>query len=246
MSGKLNKVLLWGGIPLVLFAVFAFVRSNNNVHTFRYRLNFAVEVDGEVKSASSIIQAWYQKLSMQTAAGATGTAWYRGVAPVIDLGPHGYLIAAMSASCFYPDQKAVEKGLYPFKSSKEYGQVCKRAVEATELPKAFGLGYASELERLREGKRELADDNYPAFIWIAKGTSWRYTKRVCPEEFAIVIGADVKLKSASIEAAPDAPLIHKLEIQAPWIDEMRADSAQNKRFSAFADHCRPGPVLFEW
>lgn len=248
MSGKARKSLLWwGGVPLVLISMLALVQAcANNEATFRYRLSFAVEVDGVVKSASSIIQVWYLKLGSQNAAGATGTAWYRGIAPVIDLGPDGYLIAALSPSCIYPNKAGVEKGLFPFSSSKEYGKVCKRAVSATELPKAFGLGYGAELEQLREGKRELADDNYPAFIWIAKGASWRHTKRICPEEFSSVIGADVRLVSATIEAAPDAPLVHKLELQAPWIDEMRADEAQHKRFSDIADHCRPGSVLFEW
>lgn len=220
----------------------------NNEKTFRYRLSFAVEVDGVVKSASSIIQVWYLKLGSQNAAGATGTAWYRGIAPVIDLGPDGYLIASMNPYCHYPEKRSVEKGMYPFSSSKEYGKVCKRAVSATELPKAFGLGYGDKLQQLREGKRELADDNYPAFIWIAKGASWRHTKRICPEEFSSVIGARVRLVSATIEAAPDAPLIHKLELQAPWIDEMRADKAQNERYSIFGipDFCSTEITNYEW
>lgn len=236
MSGRTRKSLLWwGGVPLVLVSMLALVRAcANNEKTFRYRLSFAVEVDGVIKSASSVIQAWYLELGSQNAAGARGTAWYRGVAPVIDLGPDGYLIASMSPDCIYPNKKV------------GYGKVCKRAVSATELPKAFGLGYGTELERQREGKRDLADDNYPAFIWIAKGASWRHTRRICPEEFSSVIGANVRLASATIEAAPNAPLVHKLELQAPWIDEMRADEAQHKRFSAIADHCRPGSVLFEW
>lgn len=247
MSGKRGNALAWGGVSLALVAVLALVQAcSSNVHTFRYRLNFAVDIDGETKSASSIIQAWYERFGSQNAAGATGTAWYRGVAPIIDLGKHGYLIAALSASCIYPYKQAVEKGLYPFNRSEEYGKVCKRAVEATELPKAFGLGYGSELERLREGKRDLADDNYPAFIWIAKGASWRQTKRICPEEFASVIGTDVKLRSISIEAAPKAPLVNKLELNAPWLDEMRLDSAQGRRFSFIADYCKPGSGFLQW
>lgn len=225
----------------------------NNEKTFRYRLSFAVEVDGEVKTASSIIQAWYLKLGSQNAAGATGTAWYRGVAPVIDLGPHGYLIASLSATCNYPKESELRFQKSPVTTSKEYGKVCKRAVSATELPKAFGLGYGAELEQLREGKRELADDNYPAFIWIAKGASWKQTKRICPEEFSSVIGADVRLVSATIEAAPNAPLIHKLELQAPWLDEMHADYAPEsygksygKIIRNFAGYCNAGPTFFEW
>lgn len=246
MSGKLGKALFWGGIPLAAVAVLVLVQAcSSNVHTFRYRLSFAVDVDGETKSASSIIQVWYQRLGSPNAGGATGVAWYRGVAPVIDLGQHGYLIAAMVAHCNYPKESELRFLKSPVTTSEVYGKVCKRAVEATGLPKAFGLKSAAELEELREGKRDLADDNYPAFIWIAKGASWPHTKRICPEEFSSVIGADVTLKSASIEVAREAPLINKLEVQAPWIDEMRSDSAQNKRFSAIADHCRTGSSFFE-
>ena len=240
MSGKTRTSLLWwGGVPLVLMSMLALVQAcANNEKTFRYRLSFAVEVDGVVKSASSIIQVWYLKLGSQNAAGATGTAWYRGVAPVIDLGPDGYLIASLRPYCIYPNEEG------------GYGKVCKRAVSATELPKAFGLGYGNKLQQLREGKRELADDNYPAFIWIAKGASWRHTKRICPEEFSSVIGARVRLVSATIEAAPDAPLIHKLEIPAPWLDELRADSesygkSYDKIHRAIADYCKLGSGSLE-
>ncbi|MCB1527140.1 MAG: hypothetical protein KDJ45_05475 [Hyphomicrobiaceae bacterium] len=236
MSGKTRKSLLWwGGVPLVLISLLALVQAcTNNEKTFRYRVSFAVEIDGVVKSASSIIQVWYLKLGSQNAAGATGTARYKGVAPVIDLGPDGYLIASMDPYCNYPDKKS------------GYGKVCKRAVSAAELPKAFGLGYGRKLQPLREGKRNLADDNYPAFIWIARGASWRHTQRICPEEFSSVIGSDVRLVSATIEAATDAPLIHKLELEAPWIDEMRADVAQNKRSLGTAGYCLPGSIFFEW
>ncbi len=252
MTGKTRKSLLWwGGVPLVVVSMLALVQAcANNENTFRYRLSFAVEVDGVVKSASSIIQAGYLELSSPNAAGARGTAWYRGIAPVIDLGSHGYLIASMSPDCNYPKESELGFQKSPVTTSKEYGKVCKRPVAATELPKAFGLGYGAELERLREGKRQLADDNYPAFIWIAKGASWRHTKRICPEEFSSVIGADVTLKSASIEAAPDAPLIHKLELQAPWLDELRADSesygkSYDKIHRAIADYCYLGSGSLE-
>lgn len=234
MSGKARQSLLWrGGVLLGLLSMLALLQGCSNEKTFRYRLSFAVEVDGVVKSASSIIQVRYVTLGMQNAAGATGTASHRGVAPVIDLGPHGYLIASMDPYCNYPNKEG------------GYGKVCKRAVTAEELPKAFGLGYGTELERLRQGKQDLADDNYPAFIWIAKGASWRYTKRICPEEFSSVIGADVTLKSATIEAAPNAPLIHKLELQASWIDEMRADEAAHKMQVYVADYCMLRPGAFE-
>jgi hypothetical protein len=242
-SGRLRRG--WWFAALLAAAALVFSACSTNVQTFRYRLNFAVEVDGEVKSASSIIQVWYEQYGSQNAAGARGGSWYRGVAPVIDLGSHGYLIASMSAYCNYPKDSELRFAKSPVTTSKVYGKVCKWPSSASELPKAFGL-HAIELEKLRDGKRDLAGDNYPPFIWIAQGGSWRETKRICPEEFESVIGADVKLKSVSIEAAPKAPVLHKLEIQAPWIDEMRSDEAQNNHRDDIADYCSPNTTMFEW
>jgi hypothetical protein len=243
-SGRLRHGW-WLLAALLAAAALVFSACSTNVQTFRYRLGFAVEVDGEVKSASSIIQVWYEQYGSQNAAGARGGSWYRGVAPVIDLGSHGYLIASMSADCNYPKDSELRFQKSPVTTSKVYGKVCKPPSYASELPKAFGL-HAIELEKLRDGKRDLAGDNYPPFIWIAQGGSWRETKRICPEEFESVIGADVKLKSVSIEAAPKAALLHKLEIQAPWIDAMRSDFGQNKHYDVIADFCRIHPIYFEW
>ena len=124
MSGKRCKAVLWGGIPLAALAVLVLVQAcSKNERTFRFRLSFAVNVDGEVKSASSVIQASYERFGSQNAAGASGTAWHRGVAPIIDLGKHGYLIASMSASCIYPNAKGVEKGLFPLAMPNQTGPV---------------------------------------------------------------------------------------------------------------------------
>ena len=38
-----------------------------------------------------------------------------------------------------------------------------------------------------------------------------------------MIGANIELRSVTIEAAPDAPLLTRLEIKAPWLDEIRID-----------------------
>jgi hypothetical protein len=38
-----------------------------------------------------------------------------------------------------------------------------------------------------------------------------------------VISADVRLRAVSIEPAPRAPVQVELDIQAPWLEEMRTD-----------------------
>jgi hypothetical protein len=38
-----------------------------------------------------------------------------------------------------------------------------------------------------------------------------------------VIGANIELRSVSIEVARNAPVLFRLDIQAPWLNEIRED-----------------------
>ena len=69
----------------------------------------------------------------------------------------------------------------------------------------------------------LAENYYPAFIWFPAGKPYEQAQQLCPEEFSRVIGANIELRSVTIEAAPNAPLLTRLEIRAPWLDEIRTD-----------------------
>jgi hypothetical protein len=231
-SGRLRRG--WWFAALLAAAAVVFSACSTNVQTFRYRLNIAVEVDGEVKSASSIIQVWYEQYGSQNAAGARGGSWYRGVAPVIDLGSHGMLFAGMEHRF----------GYFSWRKEK-YGLACQRPVDAASLPKVYGL-HAIALAKLREGKRELADGNYPPFIWFPDGGTWQDAKEICPEEFSRVIGADVTLRSVSIDPAPEAPLLHKLQIHAPWLDQMRIDQGREGIHWKKDEDYVPSITSIEW
>jgi hypothetical protein len=233
-SGRLRRG--WWFAALLAAAVLTLLPACSKTSaTFRYRLNFAVQVDGEVKSASSIIEVLYYGFGGDVgASGASSYASSRGVAPVIDLGIHGMLFAGMEHRFNY----------YSWRK-KEFNLACKRPADAEWLPKVYGL-HAIELEKLREGKRELADDNYPPFIWFPDGGTWQDAKELCPEEFSRVIGADVTLKSVSIEPAPGAPLLHKLEIHAPWLDQMRIDQDREGIHWKTDDEYVPSNTFIEW
>ena len=189
-------------------------------HNVRYRLTFAVEVKGEVKSASSVINVFYYGSDQVGASGVRGYSVTTGVAPVIDLGRDGWLVAAMD-----------ENGEEYYRRMRAHGLSCKPPKSASRLLAAFGL-HARELVKMREGKRELADDNYPAFIWFPKGQPYTMAQQLCPEEFSRAIASDVKLKSISIELAPYASLKTQLDIKTPWLDELRID--QRERYPGFA------------
>jgi hypothetical protein len=189
---------------------FVLVAGCDNSGELRYRLTVEADVEGEVKSASSVINVGFY--------GGGGknqpNRYYsnaKGVAAVIDLGRHGWLIAALQDNGTELSNALFEKR-WP----------CARPVGAAGLPSAFGKD-ALELTKVREGKRVLTADNLPAFIWMPRDEPYINSRQLCPEQFARAIGADVRLKSVTIELAPDAPFTPMLDIKARWLDELRED-----------------------
>lgn len=174
--------------------------------TFRYRLTVSVSVNGVTESGSSIISVRYRTGHPGWESGVSTYTTVKGVAPVIDLGQYGMLVAAMA---YDVDAWASRKA-------------CKPPVPAESLPGKFRLEPAA-LANLRGDKRDLTDGSYPAFIWFPAGKPYEQAQQLCPEEFSRAIGANIELRSATIEAAPDAPLLTRLEIKAPWLDEIRID-----------------------
>jgi hypothetical protein len=82
--------------------------------------------------------------------------------------------------------------------------------------------------RNRSGdKRVLAENFYPAFIWFPPGKPYEQAQQLCPDEFSSVIGAGIKLQSVTVELAAGAPLLTRLDIRAPWLDEIRIDQRRS-------------------
>ena len=180
----------------------------------RYRVTFEVEMDGEVKSGSSIIEVLYYGSNSPGSTGASGASGYsraQGVAPVVDLGRHGMLVAAMSPN--YAEY---------YRRQKKHGLACKIPTASASWPAALGLTLA-DLKKRTVDKSALKDDLFPAFIWFPDGAPYQEAQQICPEEFSRVIGANVELRSVMIEFAPKAPLLTRLDIKAPWLDEIRID-----------------------
>ncbi len=211
--------------------------------TIRYRMAVEVEINGEVKSGSSVIEvaySWYTNVSGRP----TISRARRGVAAVIDLGDHGTLVAALGPNN-YGD--AVWR-----RRKVQFGLSCSAPKSAKELfDAAYGLDPQGEYDTayfakvrllLLSGGRKLTDDHLPVFIWFPRGAPYRQAQQLCPEEFARVIGADVRLRSVSIEPAPWTPVQVRLDIQAPWLEEMRNDKNHGS-FSGHGDEIPTWPYL---
>jgi hypothetical protein len=146
-----RKSLLLVGVLLV-GVLLMYKACDNGGGDVRFRLAFTVSADGAEKTGSSIINVLFY--------GGGGTKsgnpyqYYtvtEGVAPAIDLGSHGWLVAAMD----YDGEE-----YYPRK--RRSGLACAVPRTATSLLNA-GLE-VSDLRNRNGDKRVLAENYYPAFI----------------------------------------------------------------------------------
>jgi hypothetical protein len=213
-----KKSALWLGILLVA-VLLLFKACDNGGGDVRFRLTFAVSVDGAVKTGSSVINVlFYGGGGTKSGSPYQYYTMTEGVAPVVDLGgSFGWLVAATDYD-----------GEEYYRRKRRSGLACAVPRMAPSLLDAFGVE-VSDLRNRSGGKRVLAEKDYPAFIWFPAGKPYEQAQQLCPEEFSSVIGAGIKLQSVTIERAPGAPLLKRLDIRAPWLDEIRVD--QRERYT---------------
>jgi hypothetical protein len=194
---------------MALGAVAALGGCGGEEHVIRYRVTIEVDVNGETKSGSSVIQVLFY--GGGGGAGRPYSYYFKtsGVAPVINLGDRGWLVASLREMRNDRQDKS--------------GIKCKR-YHVEQWLDVFQLD-AAELVKLRAGKRDLLEKRPPTFAWFPRNADREGGVQLCPEEFTRFIGTDVTLKSATIEIAPDAELKTKLEIDAQWLDSLRADKS---------------------
>lgn len=195
--------------------------GSNNTADFRYRLSFTVDVDGEEKTASSIINVHFYGIGSHSPE-AFGRGYYsrvQGVAPVMDLGPgRGWLAAAL--------------GRGAGSGRQAFPRICAAAVDAIDIAWMFGNETSDlpklllELPKLTKGEILLQDRQYPSFIWFPPNASYTEAKILCPVEFTRFILANVRLRSVTAEVTPGAPLLKRLEVQAPWLEQLRSDQTE--------------------
>jgi hypothetical protein len=226
----MRKVGIVTGILLLVAGFVLFkVRDNGGRDgggNVSFRLAFAVSVDGAVKTGSSIIDVlFYGGGDTKSGSPYRYYTTTEGVAPVVDLGSDGWLVAAMEYD-----------GEEYYRRKRQYGLACAVPRTAPTQLDAFGLE-VPDLVKQRGGKRVLAEKYYPAFIWFPAGKPYQQAQQLCSEELARVIGAGIKLQSVTIELAPDGPLLKRLDIRASWLDEIRMD--QRRSFMRFGTDFKP-------
>jgi hypothetical protein len=187
----LALVLLIGGAAVWYWLAYP-------TYTYRYRLSIAVDVGGETRTASSVIE-------VRTITQPMGVIFspirneVEGDAVFLDLGAKGNLVATLA---FGPN------------GSEDYA--------GTLVPTLFDVGGDDlpKLETLR-GSRELTGRFIPTLVTFGNLSDPKTARVVRPDEFEKAFGPDVHFQRAWIEMTTD-PVTRRIEQRLPWITDMKA------------------------
>lgn len=190
----LTIVVLIGGIMLWYTLAYP-------TYTYRYRLSISVDVGGEIKTASSVVEVILATRPLPEIFSPVERSVY-GDAVFLDMGSKGNVVVLLA--CGPDGTEDCVAGLVP----KTFGI-------------AGGLENLPKLQRLR-GSRDLAGEFMPTLVTFGNLADPKSAHVVVPDRFEQVFGPDVHFKRVWIEMT-DAPITTGIEKWLPWIARMKAD-----------------------
>lgn len=212
-------------IAAIAVAVFGYYQYYVYVQTFRFRMTMTVSTPDGRKSASSVIA-----VSLPPSLGggpvqgiSRGTIY--GVAPILDLGRYGTLIAALRSSSGDTDANRLSPT-----GNVEGRPIDWLIIAAYDIPPEN----VDASTAWRGGKRTLREQQYPQIVWIPPGVSDpRRVRALHPFSLPHVIGADVRITSITIEPTSDL-LVERVPNAPNWLWRLRERYLPN----------RPTPLVY--
>ena len=168
-------------------------------YTCRYRLTVDIEVDGKLHSGSSVIEVtWHGQPDIGP--GGPYHPTIRGQAALVDLGDRGVVVATLIAEDWgWHNNNAGWGALWL-------------------VPRAFGDekgGDHAMLPTLR-GKRKLAFDNLPRFLWFTNPQVPTSAKTLLVDDIPRLFGPSARFADAFVEITSD-PLVIDIRQKLPWL-----------------------------
>jgi hypothetical protein len=169
-------------------------------YTYRYRLTVNIEVDGRIRSGSSVIEV----------------TWHGG--PEIgDVGPYSPTLRGQGALIDLEDRGVVVATLI---NGEDYGRAKDGALGALWIaPLAFGFGTSvDEMPRFLKlrGKREIALNNLPRFLWFSNPQDPTTAKKLLVQDIPSNFGPSARFVGASVEITSD-PIVIDIRQKFPWL-----------------------------
>jgi hypothetical protein len=191
-----------------------------DTYWFRYRMTVEIEADGKVHTGSSVIEVAY---TYNRFGGLR--KWYtrvRGVAPIVEIGRYGTIVAALSMDYADYGRQDLAAG---YKSGER-----EIPLPADSIPfGAFGVNEPKQLNA-KLGKVNLTKYN-PSFIWIPASGNWQDARQLYPMDFGATISRSVRLRDVTVEPTTGggAPVRVKIENVPRWLVELREIQKQSFR-----------------
>ena len=206
-----------GIIAVIVLAIYGYVRLHVYSQTFQFRMTMTVSTPEGEKSASSVIAVYLPRdMRTQRVTGIVRGTTY-GIAPMVDLGQHGILIAALE-SYGIGDTEAARLSPTGHVPGSDSDRLVLAAYDidrsAVDVSKAW-----------RGGKRILREDVYPQIIWIPPGTEDpKRARALHPATIPQMIGADVRITSIAIAPTRDR-VIERVPNAPEWLRAIRRQQA---------------------
>jgi len=176
----------------------------------RYRLTVEVEVDGTIRSGSSVIETRWSLWPPVIAGlfnGGIGEVHVYGQAVFIDLGSRGALLALLWPSSVTSLCGAVGTD---FLAIRAFNAEAKLPCSGYAL--TWGVLHSMSWQT---GKATLTADNLPGFIWLPVVDDEMSARPAAAKDFPALFGGAVRLRSVWIEMTSD-PIASGLDKKIPW------------------------------
>ena len=205
------KWILGGFVALVVTVVVAWMIAYPTYY-YRFKLIITVDDAGTRKSAESVIEIMVTTSRFGEKIPYGTNHYPRGVAPILDLGPKGTLIAALA-----PESVIGGKTGRPDSSG---GNKIAYAVPLSFVDKQYRF--------IGPGPFRVEPDHTPQFIWLPSGAKHPSAAiPLVPSEFPKYIAPDVHL--VSVEVMPTRTPVHTYIRNPPaWLTALREIERKRK------------------
>ncbi len=192
----------WLGIAVaVVVAAVVLYKVKYPTYTYRYRMTVNVEVDGQVRSGSSVIEVRVSKQPVFLPGVNSLEQIERGEAVFVDLGA-GRNVTALLASGTYAEKSGHALTLVPMHFKLNLGDDRQLA----------------SLSSLR-GRWELATDDLPTLVIFTDPTDPATARLVRADQFEQTFGPGVRWRGVVVEMTTDA-VTSEIESRLPWVARM--------------------------
>jgi hypothetical protein len=193
------RSMKWLGIAFALVAGFIFYKINYPTYTYRYRMTVNVEVDGQMRSGSSVIEVRVSKQLVFLPTVNRLAYAGEGEAVYVDLGVHGSMVALLASGTYANDAE------YPL-------YLVHRLHFNLDI---FDDRKLASLPSLR-GKWELPSNELPTLVTFSDPNNSASLRVIRPEQLEQTFGPNVHWRGVDIEMTSDA-VTHGLEARLPFL-----------------------------